>query len=117
MRSRKKQKLTHIEDQGQTLSCGMVKYWPPVEVEVYGDDVESLRYKVPDLLFRRLKTWASVCGVFEMDASKCRKCPHVLVDGVSKPPHPTQKVINSRTLAQWQKTRGVLSGIPKKEGT
>jgi len=84
--------LQPLETEGGTYECANSKVWPPLEVVAYKEDLidplpdgvpisEGFRGVLPDLTYRRIKTWLQVCGLMEMEAEKCLTCPHLLKDG------------------------------------
>ena len=63
--------------QGQTvaLHCHHEAVWPPVHTYL-GDPEELRKSKVIDAhKYEQLKTWKRVCGLQEMEESKCSECP------------------------------------------
>lgn len=73
--------LPSIEVGGKEHTCSHAAIWPPMEVTVYQATAEELRYTVEDVVYQRLRTWEQVCGLREMDPTKCTRCPHVIVNG------------------------------------
>ena len=73
-----------IEVGDHVLRCAHQKIWPPPHLhlipKIFGLDVEYLRNRVPNEVYLRLKTWQGVCGLTEMNPTKCSTCPHVLRD-------------------------------------
>lgn len=69
-------------ENGDTLRCFHAKVWPPPHLhlipKVLGLDTEYLRFRVPNEVYLRVKTWEGVCGLTAMNAEKCASCPHVL---------------------------------------
>jgi len=75
-------RMKPIQDSdGRELSCSNSKVWPPVQVMVYGDDLESIRASVGESVYHRLKTWERVCGLKSMDLNKCPGCVNLVRDG------------------------------------
>jgi|SRR3989344_5624808 len=72
-------------DGGKTGTCANGTLWPPVHIQVYGS-AEEARFKVPDPVYLKLKTYEQVCGLEKM-GEKCKTCPYLVVDGIRvKPP-------------------------------
>jgi hypothetical protein len=82
MRKRRKEVMGSFQHDGAGHTCSQAPFWPPVEIEAYGEtSAQALRYVVSDLIFQRIRTWEQVCGLMEMNPNKCLTCPYVLRDG------------------------------------
>lgn len=70
-----------IEIQGvlTPLMCLHWRMWPPLAVTALGRTPEGLRdsHEIDQNEYQRIKVWERVCGLREMDAGKCLKCPLV----------------------------------------
>lgn len=55
--------------------CAHWRTFPPVGA---GEDIEALRasQEINNEQYSRLKLWERICGLMEMEESKCMTCPH-----------------------------------------
>lgn len=72
-----------LQQEGEeVLRCAHEKIWPPPQLHLipkpYGTDVEYLRFRIPDEIYLKVKTWQGVCGLTQMEPQKCSSCPHLL---------------------------------------
>lgn len=69
--------LTVSDKKGEVTKyiCAHWKTFPPPGA---GEDIENLRVNkaVDDAQYNRLKLWERICGLTEMQESKCLACPH-----------------------------------------
>lgn len=88
-----KSRIGSLEEEGKVLTCKQAEFWPPSEVRAYGS-VQRARKKVTEQRYEQLRTWERVCGLSQMDRSKCLSCPNLVIDGKPvtvpgvKTPHP-----------------------------
>jgi len=76
-----KRSMCPLEVDGKEYRCANEAIWPPIEIEVYGPTAEHVRYIVSDVKYQRIKTWEKLCGLRQMEATKCLKCPLVTHEG------------------------------------
>lgn len=74
-----------VTHDGVNLSCRHADAWPPAPAYT-GDDPLEVRAARGDDAMARYTTWQRECGLLRMDPSRCRACPHVVVDGVPANP-------------------------------
>ena len=91
MRKRKNQHPP-LEVGDDIYECGRKDFWPPPEIAAYHDELlqglppgipkaEAFRGVLPDLVYRRIKTWEQACGLSQMNAEKCTSCPIAVKNG------------------------------------
>lgn len=68
-------------DSDQTLECRHADVWPPAPAYM-NEDPLAVRDTAGDDAMVRYLAWRRDCGLLRMDPSKCRACPHVVIDGV-----------------------------------
>jgi hypothetical protein len=71
-----------ISVDGITYRCSQEDVWPPAHSKI--GDAETIRGQYSELVYARMKTWEALCGLTDMDASKCMTCPF-LRDALGKP--------------------------------
>lgn len=71
---------TELRGKEAVLECLHGDIWPPVHVTIE-EPIEAQRASglISDHKYEQIKTWERVCGLKEMDASKCITCPLVRV--------------------------------------
>lgn len=74
-----------LRDGDDTLSCRHASTWPPAPAYTGANPLE-VRAERGDDAMTRYVTWQRECGLLRMNPSKCRACPHVVVDGVPVKP-------------------------------
>ena len=106
---RRKTPMSPIEVGNKELECRNAAFWPPLEIEHLADSSEELRFRVPDVVYQRIKTWEQVCGLLQMNPDKCLTCPYVVIDGVAAQEPGTRNartiVTKRRRLKSLQKKR------------
>jgi len=105
---------------GVTLKCKHAEVWPPPHLHLIpkplGLDVEYLRYRVPDEVYLRAKTWEGVCGLTAMNAERCVTCPHSLREG-GKPSAPQARPRPAvRTTARVKPARNEVAEAAHRPG-
>jgi len=58
--------------EGKTFRCANEAHWPPPHSAI--GSAEQVRFRFDDAVYERMKAWERVCGLKQMEASKCQGC-------------------------------------------
>ena len=87
-----------VEEEGEVYTCQNAQHWPPIHIVVHGT-AEDVRENESNHIFQKVRVWEQVCGLLEMDMSKCRTCPYLMRNGrlvVSRSASPVRYIQKSR---------------------
>lgn len=84
-----------------TVHCKHSNIWPPHWAK-FGT-AQSLKWRFNNTQYERARTWETVCGLMEMEQSKCKTCPHALKeDNAPLVPSLAIPIVSQRRLKDKQ---------------
>jgi hypothetical protein len=82
------------------IACHHWRAWPPLAALEHPDQTGIEMYRNGDIDgvgLQRFQIWERDCGLFKMDESKCKTCPHVRRVVIQPPQVPMMVTMDGRT--------------------